>query len=54
MSDTEIALPADRAALITRLIEVVPHLTDPEVVELRSLLDAMARRHDSGRQARQR
>jgi hypothetical protein len=38
-------IPADRAALMARMAELVGVLTYPEVVELRSLLDAMARAH---------
>jgi hypothetical protein len=38
-------LPEDRAALLARLFDLVDDLTDPEVVEVRSLLDAIARHH---------
>jgi hypothetical protein len=34
----------DRAALMARLADLIDDLTTPEVVELASLLDAMARR----------
>jgi hypothetical protein len=34
-----------RAALLPRLADLVMALTDPEVVELSSLLDALAHRH---------
>jgi hypothetical protein len=40
----------DRAALMARLADLIEHLTTPEVVELASLLDAMARRHGHDRE----
>jgi hypothetical protein len=40
------ATPDDRrAALLPRLADLVMALTDPEVVELSALLDAMERKH---------
>jgi hypothetical protein len=38
-------LPDDRAALLARMFDLVDDLTDPEAVEVRSLLDAIARHH---------
>jgi hypothetical protein len=34
-----------RAALLPRLADLVMALTDPEVIELASLLDALERKH---------
>jgi hypothetical protein len=42
---TDDSLSHDRAALLVRLFDLVDDLTDPEVVEVRSLLDAIARHH---------
>jgi hypothetical protein len=39
------AVDDKRAALLPRLADLVMTLTDPEVIELASLLDAMARKH---------
>jgi hypothetical protein len=34
-----------RAALLPRLADLVMALTDPEVIEMSALLDALARKH---------
>jgi hypothetical protein len=44
MTDTSTA-DDHRAALLPRLADIVVTLTDPEVVELASLLDALERKH---------
>jgi hypothetical protein len=43
----------DRAALVAQLAALIGYLTEPEALELRSLMDALARRHgvESSRRA---
>ena len=47
---TDISTADDkRAQLLPRLADLVMALSDPEVIELSSLLDAMARKHGLAR-----